>query len=95
MNKEAIMHFVFDWLDEDGDGQIDRDDLARAASYTNPRTNLQTFLCDFMTEVNRNLKKGQLFLNFIDFEQLKSRLLFLIWPAFELQQLLRERNMGL
>ena len=67
MNKEAIMHFVFDWLDQDGDGQIDRDDFSRAVDYTNPRTNSKTFLCDFMTEVNRNLKQGQMLFNFIEF----------------------------
>lgn len=94
MSSEAILHFVFDWLDQDGDGQIDRQDIARAVDYTNPRTNQKTFLSDFVAELDRNLKQNQQFLQFQDFRQLSNRLLFLIWPAYELQQKLRERNIG-
>jgi hypothetical protein len=50
--------------------------------YLNPRTGIKTFLCDFMTELDRNLKQGQQHLQFDQFRQLQNKLLFLIWPAY-------------
>jgi len=95
MSSEAVLHFVFDWLDQDGDGQINRGDISRAVEYTNPRTNRKTFLCNFMTELDRHLKQGHNYLQFEEFRQLKNKLLFLIWPAYELQLILRQRNIGI
>ena len=59
MSSESILHFVFDWLDQDVDGLIDRADIARAVDYTNPKTGEKTFLSNFMSEVDRNLKHSQ------------------------------------
>ena len=49
MSSESILHFVFEWLDKDVDGQIDRADIARAVDYTNPKTGEKTFLSNFMS----------------------------------------------
>lgn len=59
MSNESVLHFVFDWLDQDGDEQIDREDIRRAVDYRNPITNRKTFLGDFVAELDRNLKENQ------------------------------------
>jgi hypothetical protein len=39
MNTEAILHFVFDWLDNDCDERITIEDITSASEYKNPKTN--------------------------------------------------------
>ena len=55
MNGEAILHFVFDWLDKDGDGLISRQDIAGVLAYENPKTKERTFLCDFLPDLDKVL----------------------------------------
>lgn len=38
MNGEAILKFVFEWIDTDCDDKISKDDIIRGAKYQNPKT---------------------------------------------------------
>lgn len=38
MNSEAILQFVFDWLDSDEDERITIEDIISAAEYLHPKT---------------------------------------------------------
>ena len=92
MNGEAILHFVFDWLDKDGDELISREDIAGVMEFSNPQNQQQTFLCDFMPDLDKILHNQHL--NFESFRQMSNKMPFLIWPAYELQEKLRKRNLG-
>jgi hypothetical protein len=85
MNSEAILHFVFEWLDTDANDRITKEDIALASQYTHPGTHYHTFFNNFLPEVERNVQKNHPFLDFDDFRKLSHKLPYLIWPAYELQ----------
>lgn len=39
MSKEAVLRFVFDWLDHDCDERVSASDITLAAKYINSKTN--------------------------------------------------------
>jgi hypothetical protein len=94
MNSEAILHFVFEWLDSDGDDRITKEDITLASQYVHPKTSERTFFDNFLPELERNMHENHPFMDFDDFRKVSSKLLYLIWPAYELQDKLREINLG-
>jgi len=48
MNAEAILHFVFDWLDSDGNDRISKEDILTASQYKHPANKRHTFFNNFV-----------------------------------------------
>lgn len=95
MNSEAVLRFVFDWLDNDCDDRITIDDIISAAEYKNPKTNQPTFFFNFTPDIERIGKnRTSPYLKFDEFRQHSNKILFIIWPAYELQEKMRELNLG-
>lgn len=51
MNSEAVLRFVFDWIDRDSDERVTVEDIVAAAEYKNPRTGQPTFFCNFISDL--------------------------------------------
>ena len=59
MNSEAVLRFVFDWLDHDCDDRVTLQDISSTLEYSNPKTKQQTFFCNFSPELDKLGKNKQ------------------------------------
>lgn len=91
MNSEAVLRFVFEWLDTDGDERITQEDIRVAAHYAHPQSQQKTFFHNFLPGLERY---GGEEMDFEGFRKLSTHLPFLVWPAYELQEKLRQINLG-
>ena len=48
LTTEAILQFVFDFIDTDGDEKITKKDIIKALHYQDPKTGNHTFFINFV-----------------------------------------------
>ena len=86
LNNEALLHFVFDLIDFDGDERISIKDIINLVEYKDPQTSEYTFFINFVKDLETfPMKEKQSKMDFDHFRLNSDKLLFLIWPAFNLQ----------
>lgn len=89
------MHFIFDFIDIDGDERISKKDIMKLIKYTDPLNGRETFFTNFSADLEDfPMKENTKKMDFDHFRLNSDKLMFLIWPAFSLQEYLRENILG-
>lgn len=96
LNKESLLRFIFDCMDTDENQKISKKDMMQFVEYTQPLTGEYCFYTNFIADIESfPLKQGQTKIDFDNFRLNYTKLLFLVWPAFSLQEYLRKNIFGI